>query len=335
MFINEIGCWIRSRLLGLPFGDQGFCLSRIHFERIGGFPEDVAYGEDHVFVWRAKQNGIALKAIKAILKTSARRYRDQGWLKTTLLFYKLWTRQARAERKKLNLMRSGQATAIAVFVKTPGLTPLKTRLARTIGQESSMAFYELCLKAIEEKLARVRRTMLFPIFPHWAVAEQTGLSDPHWNAFSRIGQGDGSLGERLHNVYSALFSTYGRVVLIGTDTPQLPENLILQTHGMLKNKNRFVIGPARDGGFYLFGGSASLPKEVWTSVAYSQAKTCEELAAKLKDYGEIVFLPLLTDVDVYDDLKILKHELQNQTDPTQKAILNWIETAGQREALWA
>ena len=101
MFINEIGCWIRSHILGIPFGDQGFVLSKENFERIGGFPENVPYGEDHLFVWRARQKGIRLRCIGALLYTSARRYAETGWAKLTWAYACRWTRQAWPEWKKV------------------------------------------------------------------------------------------------------------------------------------------------------------------------------------------------------------------------------------------
>lgn len=325
MFINEIGCWIRSQLMWLPFGDQGFCLSKPDFERLGGFPEDVSYGEDHVFVWRARQNGMKLKPTGARLETSARKYRELGWFHITKLYCRLWTRQARPEREKLMRIQSGQTTAVAVFVKTPGVTPLKTRLAAAIGRESSLEFYELCLNTLQKTLSHVQQTRPHLIYPFWAVAEKQGLSDQRWNAFSRISQGDGDLGERLHSVYSDLRSIHAQVILIGADSPQLSPELILKTHDLLKNKNRFVIGPARDGGFYLFGGAKALPKEVWTSVTYSQPSTCEELVKKIKNHGEIVFLPTLSDTDLHEDLPFLMQELQNINHPAQENLLDWIK----------
>ncbi len=92
--LNSIGANLRARMFGVPFGDQGFCMHRHLYEKIGGFPEDVQYGEDHVFVWRARQNGIRLYEIPAIIKTSARRYRQNGWLKTTWRYQCLWIKQA-------------------------------------------------------------------------------------------------------------------------------------------------------------------------------------------------------------------------------------------------
>lgn len=83
--LNAWGANIRSRLCGLPYGDQGFCISKTLFEKIGGYPEDVPYGEDLLFVRRAKKAGIRLGRIPSKLTTSARKYSQQGWLRLTLL----------------------------------------------------------------------------------------------------------------------------------------------------------------------------------------------------------------------------------------------------------
>lgn len=101
MKLNTIGCWIRSHLMGVPFGDQGFCISRKNFRKVGGFPENVKYGEDHLFIWHAKQKGIPLRCTGGTIKTSARKYKDRGWVRTTLSHARLWTKQAFPEWRKL------------------------------------------------------------------------------------------------------------------------------------------------------------------------------------------------------------------------------------------
>lgn len=323
MRLNEIGCRIRSRLMDLPFGDQGFSLSRENFERIGGFPEEVPYGEDHVFVWRARQNRIRVRSTNSPLQTSARKYREQGWWRTTRLHWQMWRRQARPEREKLKRIEKGRTTAVAIFVKTPGRTPLKTRLAETIGGESALEFYELCLETLRETLTVAREAGQEAIFPYWGVAEKEGLTDLRWKNFGRVWQGEGDLGEKLHRIYSMLQPVHKNVVLLGADAPQLSVELILKAHELLRNKNRFVVGPARDGGFYLFGGSMALPKEIWTSVAYSRSDTLDQLLAKIRPYGEISSLPTLSDVDHFPDLPHLLKELDVCTHG-QKKIRDWI-----------
>lgn len=83
MALNSIGAFLRSRLLQMPFGDQGFCLRKETFLSIGEFNTSLPFGEDHDLVWRAKRAGVRLRCIGAWLATSARKYSAKGWLNTT------------------------------------------------------------------------------------------------------------------------------------------------------------------------------------------------------------------------------------------------------------
>ena len=81
--LNALGAWLRSRWLGLPFGDQGLILPAALFRALGGFDESLAAGEDHALVWAARHAGTPLVPVGAPLVTSARRYAERGWLRTT------------------------------------------------------------------------------------------------------------------------------------------------------------------------------------------------------------------------------------------------------------
>ena len=94
MRANSWGCWIRSHWLGMPFGDQGLCLPRNTFQRLGGYREDVQYGEDHLLVWLARRRGIRLRCTGQTIRTSARKYQQRGWFKTTVQHVVLTIRQA-------------------------------------------------------------------------------------------------------------------------------------------------------------------------------------------------------------------------------------------------
>lgn len=83
MPLNATGVWLRSRLLRLPFGDQGLVLPRRLFTAIGGFDPATTRGEDHQLVWRVRRAGAPVVAIGAPLYTSARRYAARGWAGTT------------------------------------------------------------------------------------------------------------------------------------------------------------------------------------------------------------------------------------------------------------
>ena len=101
MLINEIGVRLRSKLLRTPFGDQGFCIKKELFDKIGGFPNNAEYGEDHLFVWHAKQAGIRIYCTGETILTSSRKYKKNGWLNITMRHQKMWLSQAFPEWKKL------------------------------------------------------------------------------------------------------------------------------------------------------------------------------------------------------------------------------------------
>jgi glycosyltransferase involved in cell wall biosynthesis len=99
--INEFGVYLRSHLFGMPFGDQALLLEKTIFEKLKGFPEEKKVAEDHYFIWKARQNGYKIKPINLSIKTSARKYTDNGWLKTTGQHLFLTYKQAVPEFLKL------------------------------------------------------------------------------------------------------------------------------------------------------------------------------------------------------------------------------------------
>ncbi len=105
--LNAWGANLRSRLLHLPFGDQGLCLSKESWCRLGGFDELLAHGEDHAFVWNAHRNRIALRPVPAQIATSARKYSRDGWLRTTCLHLLRTATQAAPQLTRLIMDREG------------------------------------------------------------------------------------------------------------------------------------------------------------------------------------------------------------------------------------
>lgn len=318
--INSWGTWVRSRIFGLPFGDQGFVLSKKIFWDLGGYDESAPYGEDHLLVWAAKKQGVPLNPLKVPLGTSARKYQMNGWLQTTL--HHVFLTYLQAFKEIIRPKRSSKC-AIAVFVKTPGLSPLKTRLAASLGKEKAEAFYQRSVRAVESVLKKAHnQTQTFEVF--WAVAEKEGLNHSLWKSFSKTYQGEGDLGQRLHKVYSSLIKKYESVLLIGADCPEIELSQLKKAREILSEKNsKFVFGPALDGGFYLFGGSTSIPKHIWTDNPYSQETTLEKLREELCLLGEVNLLEPARDVDTFEDLKAMGSRSPSGLTAEQQELLDW------------
>lgn len=74
---------LRSRLTGIPYGDQAFFFAANYFREIGGFP-DIPLMEDVEIMRRIKKRGDRIVFIDRTVRTSARRWEKEGVLKCTL-----------------------------------------------------------------------------------------------------------------------------------------------------------------------------------------------------------------------------------------------------------
>jgi uncharacterized protein len=211
--------------------------------------------------------------------------------------------------------------AVAAFVKTPGLSGIKTRLAADCGVQAAADFYALAIACVEELL-----TPSDQITPFWAVAEVAGRNHPLWRRFPTLSQGDGGLGERLHRVYSALLEKFSAVILIGADSPQLAPGHFSSALQRLEDGADFVFGPAADGGFYLLAGREPIPHQVFTAVEYSAADTMAQLQERLSRIGRVEAIQNESDVDTGADLLHLMSalSLMAKRTPSQTALMEWL-----------
>ena len=207
------------------------------------------------------------------------------------------------------------SVALAIFVKTPSLSPVKTRLAAGVGGDNAREFYELSLKAVAASAAQVDVDVV------WAVGEREGLDDPLWSGFDVMHTGDGDLGTRQAHVYKALLADYERVILIGADAPQISPEILDEAVAAL-DQHDFVIGPAQDGGYYLFGGRVPVGLDIWSSVPWSVETTRAVLEERL--HSEAFHLRPLTDVDRQEDFQAVVREVPVEMSEQQRKLLEWI-----------
>ena len=222
------------------------------------------------------------------------------------------------------------STAIATFAKTPGLSQVKTRLAEDIGKDKAEEFYNLSVKATEEMLLELKHKLRNNIEVYWALAEENGVNNTMWSKFEAVWTGEGDLGKRLFNISDKLLKKHDNVILIGTDSPQLNSELLSQVIDILnKGSEDCVIGPAYDGGFYLFGCTNSIPEQIWTSVTYSKANTLKQLLNRLKEQNiPYSLMKYIGDVDEEGDLQTLYDSLyliKDSHSSSQAMLFEWLE----------
>lgn len=219
------------------------------------------------------------------------------------------------------------SAALAIFAKTPGLSPVKTRLGRQLGERTAAEFYRRSVGCMEELAREVHALSGGDIVPCWAVAEREALEHSIWAGLDRIWTGEGGLGERQNRVYSTLLHRHRPVILIGTDSPQLEAARILGAHRTLQEKAGAVIGPAEDGGYYLFGAQEPIEEKLWTSIRYSAATTCADLIAQLRERGPVTALETDFDVDVAADLRKLRGHAALTRGRARRELLEWLDAS--------
>jgi uncharacterized protein len=220
--------------------------------------------------------------------------------------------------------------AIAIFVKTPGYSAVKTRLAETAGARFAREWYErsaLTVAAVAGAAAARGGAAAY-----WAVAEPDAIAHGAWPGLSNLAQGDGGLGARMARVHAELVQRHGHGVLLGGDSPQVSVDLLLEALRWLAavETPRQAMGPASDGGFWLYGANRITAVERWDGVPYSQPDTAQRFRAAFEDRGDWLVLPALTDVDHAEDLAQMRRELAALTAPlpAQRSLGAWLQRTG-------
>ena len=104
-----------------------------------------------------------------------------------------------------------------------------------------------------------------------------------------------------------------RVVLLGSDSPNLPKEFVSQAFQMLASHKVVVLGPADDGGYYLIGLALAPVPPIFEGIAWSTPTVWDQTVAILRA-NEIPFacLPTWYDVDRLADLRRLACDLQKE-----------------------
>ena len=193
---------------------------------------------------------------------------------------------------------------LVIFVKYPEAGRVKSRLAQTIGAAQAALAYKTMVEIV------VRNTK--PCDGEYA---QVLYYDPpelrenfqSWLQMSHIEpQSGGDLGERMKQAFSHALAEARQAVLIGTDCIDIDHHLILETFQRLA-KSDLVLGPAKDGGYYLIGCKQVYP-EIFTGIDWSTERVFSqtlEIAEKLK--LRVASLPILEDIDTVEQLWKIKN----------------------------
>lgn len=187
--------------------------------------------------------------------------------------------------------------ALIIFLKYPELGRSKTRLAKDVGNENALKVYIELLEHTQ-LISKQLNTDKYLFYDKVSPNKMPWGDDIYLTAY----QIESDLGGRMQNAFEQLFDKgYERIVIIGSDCYELTQGIIEQAFELL-NTSEAVIGPAKDGGYYLLGLRKMIP-QLFSDVAWS---TDEVFSATVKTLGKLNFsfstTPILSDIDTIEDL---------------------------------
>jgi rSAM/selenodomain-associated transferase 1 len=202
---------------------------------------------------------------------------------------------------------------MGIMVKTPRNGFSKTRLCPPMSSEEAASISRCFLKDTSAAIEALSHEDPFAVGV--AIYTPTGseatLEEFLPPGFKMIPQRDGGFGTRLLGATEDLFSVgFSAVCLVGSDSPTLPFHCLRDVSSFLMEpKDRMVIGPCTDGGYYLIGLRRAHPR-LFEDITWNSARVCGETIERSKEIN-LPAISLLTwyDVDDHFSLNRLLSEL--------------------------
>lgn len=160
-------------------------------------------------------------------------------------------------------MQGGERRLLAVVCRNPEIGRVKTRLIPALGEDGARSLYRSFLRDLGDRFAGRAYDLL------WAYTPEGGPPPPALTPGLTRRQEGPDLGHRLLQLFAwARGDGYDRVVVISSDVPHLPAEVIDSAFEALA-KCDVVLAPSEDGGYHLVGMSA--PHDIFTMVPMSTA----------------------------------------------------------------
>lgn len=188
-----------------------------------------------------------------------------------------------------------QNKALIIFTRDAVLGKVKTRLAKEIGDETTLKIYKKLLQHTKEVSIDIQAAKF--IF-----YTDTINTNDLWTApYIKKEQHGSDLGLRMYNAIQEILNLgYKKVVLIGSDNMEITQTIIAKAFEKLASNN-YVLGPALDGGYYLIGCTTN-NKKLFLNKNWSTSTVLEDTLNDLKNVPYYL-LKTLNDIDTIHDLK--------------------------------
>lgn len=216
------------------------------------------------------------------------------------------------------------ANALAVMAKAPVAGKVKTRLTPFLSSKGAAELYRCLLLDLLESLRSFREADLFIAFTPVEAAsffkEIAGFA-----CFPQQGQ---DLGERMNHAFMELSNKgYRNIVLVASDLPVFPARFLEDAFAILEGpeENSVILGPSRDGGYYLIGMSR-LINEIFHGIPWSSESVLPATIEKLASLGiQICLAPRWFDIDTLADLRDMEAHVRHHGAAPQPRTARFLD----------
>lgn len=187
---------------------------------------------------------------------------------------------------------------LIIFVKNPEKGHVKTRLAKSVGEERALEVYEALLEITKQVTLPLNCEK--QVWYSKEISESDLWDDERYE--KRVQRGE-NLGGRMQNAFRDVFeSGFEKVVIIGSDCADLTQGILEDAFAALDH-HRAVIGPSEDGGYYLLGMADFFP-DLFEEKSWSTDSVYQDTLIQMEKNSISCFrLPELNDIDTESDLK--------------------------------
>lgn len=200
---------------------------------------------------------------------------------------------------------------VIIFTRFPQENSTKKRLIPKFGAKFAANLQKEMTSFIVKKVSLIqvlRETEIYIYYTHNDQELDYKNEMKEWlgDSYNYIQQNGKDLGEKLINsVRDAFDSGIEKVVIIGSDIPDINHHILDRSFNIL-DKMDAVIGPAKDGGYYLIGLKNGKEYEtIFKNVIWGTSSVYEETISRFKN-GRFKWgtLDILEDIDEPEDVVI-------------------------------
>ena len=193
---------------------------------------------------------------------------------------------------------------LVILTRYPEPHKTKTRLIPALGPEGAARLQrEMTLHTIDNAREFAHRSCA-AVEVRFEGGDAKKMQTCFGNSVLYRPQGPGDLGCRLQRAFAEASSGgANRIIVIGADCPEITPALIAEAHECLATHD-LVLGPARDGGYYLIGLRKPAP-QLFQDIPWGSERVLDETVRRASELSMTVsLLKTLSDVDRPEDLAV-------------------------------